>query len=103
MVVVKLIFLILLASIVVNAAPVQDDLVMTTTDDDEVFMRESRSSNPTKRLNIPWHLDRIDQRQPALDGKYNGFANGKKCSQIVSYIVKIKLYGYMNAYIYTDN
>ena len=77
--VVKLGFLILLASLVANAAPVQDDLVMATVDDtDEVHIRESRSSDPTKRLYIPWHLDRIDQRKPELDGKYNGFANGKE-------------------------
>ena len=74
----KLSFLILLASVVANAAPVQDDLVIAAAVDntDGIYSRESRSSDSTERLGIPWHLDRIDQREPYLDRKYNPFANG---------------------------
>ena len=77
-VIMKLGFLIFLASVVVNAAPVQDDLVAAAVDDtDAVNGRDSRSSDSTRRPGIPWHLDRIDQRKPQLDGKYTPFANGK--------------------------
>ena len=76
----KLSFLILLASVVANAAPVQDDLVIAAAvdnTDDGIFDRDSRSSDLTRsESGIPWHLDRIDQREPSLDGKYNPFANG---------------------------
>ena len=74
--IVKLGFLILLASVIANAAPVQDDLVIAAVvdDTDGAYDRETRSTNSTGR--IPWHLDRIDQREPHLDGKYNPFANG---------------------------
>ena len=76
----KLGFLILLASVVANAAPVQDDLVIAAVVDntDGIYSRESRSSDSTERLaiDIPWHLDRIDQRKAHLNGKYNPFANG---------------------------
>ena len=71
----KLSLLILLASVVANAAPVQDDLVIAAVANiDGVHERETRSSG--NRLGIPWHLDRIDQRTPHLDGQYNPFANG---------------------------
>lgn len=75
----KLGFLTYLASVAVNAAPVQDDLVVAPVDDtDDPHDRETRSSGSTGRLNIPWYLDRIDQRKPRqLNGKYNAFANGK--------------------------
>lgn len=64
-----------LASVVANAAPVRNDLVTAAVDDiDEVYDRQRRSPDATA---IPWHLDRIDQRQPQLDGKYNVTANGK--------------------------
>ena len=79
----KLGFVILLASVVVNTAPVQDidDVVIgaVVDDTDGVDGRESRSLpfDYARRLGIPWYLDRIDQRNPQLDKKYNAFANGK--------------------------
>ena len=71
----KLGFLMSLASVVANAAPVKDNLVIALVDDaDGVHDRETR----TERLGIPWYLDRIDQRKSRqLNGKYNAFANGK--------------------------
>ena len=73
----KLSLLMLLASVVVNAAPVQDDLVIAAVANiDGVHDRETRSS--TKEPGLPWHLDRIDQRKPQLDGQYNTFDNGNR-------------------------
>ena len=84
-VIMKFGFLILLASVVANAAPVQDDLVIAATmgsaDDGD---RETRSTDdgsggmvePFHDGTVPWHLDRIDQRNAHLDGKYNPFASG---------------------------
>ena len=71
----KLSLLILLASVVANAAPVQDDLVIAAVDNiDGVHDRGTRSS--TEKPRLPWHLDRIDQRRPKLDGQYNTFDYG---------------------------
>ena len=80
--VIKVGFLILLASVVANAAPVQDDLVIAAavddaSDDMHMHSSERRSSDVTRRIGLPWHLDRIDQRSSHLDGKYTPFANGK--------------------------
>ena len=73
----KLGFLIFLAAVVINAAPVEDDIVVNAADGiDEEYSRERRSSDPT-RSGIPWYLDRIDQREPKLDGKYDAFAEGR--------------------------
>ena len=75
-VITKLGYLILLAAVAINAAPVEDDIVVIAADDiDEVYSRERRSSDPS-RSGIPWHLDRIDQREPKLDGEYDAFAEG---------------------------
>ena len=71
----KLGFLILLTTVIANAAPVQDDLVIAAVVDD-TDDRETRSADSTRRPSIPWHLDRIDQQKPQLNGKYNPFANG---------------------------
>lgn len=76
-VIMKLCFLILLALVVANAVPIQEDLVIAAQDDDNDSDRGIRSINDTTRTGIPWHLDRIDQRKPQLDGKYNTFADGK--------------------------
>ena len=73
----KLCCLILFASVTIHAAPVEDDMVVTAADElDEAYSRETRSSDPATRSGIPWHLDRIDQREPKLDGEYNAFAEG---------------------------
>ena len=83
--IIKFSFLILLTSVVANTAPVQDDLVVAATmgrADDGA--RETRSTDdgsggmvePFHDDTVPWHLDRIDQRNAHLDGKYNPFANG---------------------------
>ena len=81
----KFSFLILLTSVVANAAPVRDDLVIAATmggaDDGD---RETRSTDdgiggmvePFDDGTVPWHLDRIDQQNAHLDGRYNPFANG---------------------------
>ena len=61
----KIGFLILLASVIANAAPVQDDLVIAAVVDD-VDDRETRSADFVGR--IPWHLDRIDQQSSHLLG-----------------------------------
>ena len=66
-------FLILLTSIVANAAPVQDDLVIAALDGADDGGREARSIDDDI---VPWHLDRIDQQNAHLDGRYNPFANG---------------------------
>lgn len=74
---VKLGFLIAMTSLVANAATVQgDDIMMVTEvdDGDGVHVRESRSP---EGLGIPWYLDRINQRETVLDGKYDAFAEGK--------------------------
>ena len=83
-VVMKFSFLTLLASVFANAVPVQDDLVVAATmgvADDGA--RETRSTDDGSggmvefhNGTVPWHLDRIDQRNAHLDGKYNPFANG---------------------------
>ena len=71
----KLSLLMLLASVFANPAPIQDDIVIAAVPNiDGVHDRETRSS--TKEPSLPWHLDRIDQRRPHLDGQYNPFANG---------------------------
>ena len=84
-VIMKFSFLIVLASVVTNAAPVQDDLVIAATmDGADDGDRETRSTDdgsggmvePFHDDTVPWHLDRIDQRNAHLDGKYNPFANG---------------------------
>ena len=59
----KLGLLIILVVVVVNAAPVQNNV--------------SRSTHGATRQGIPWYLDRVDQREPQLDGKYKPFAEGK--------------------------
>ena len=70
----KLSFVILLASVVANAAPVRDDLVIAAVGDGaDDGDRQTRSTDDGT---VPWHLDRIDQRTPHLDGKYNPFADG---------------------------
>ena len=69
--------LILLALAVANAATLQGGNIMMVVDGDGIHERESRSSNSEKELRIPWNLDRIDQREPELDGKYESFASGK--------------------------
>ena len=75
-IIVKICLLVLLA-LVANAAPVQDNLVTAVGyNTDGVHGRESRSSDSMREPGIPWHLDRIDQRETTLDGKYNAFANG---------------------------
>ena len=75
-VIVKLGLLAFLA-LVANAAPVQDNVVTAVVDyTDGVHGRDSRSPDSMGELGIPWHLDRIDQRETTLDGKYNAFANG---------------------------
>ena len=75
-IIVKICLLVLLA-LVANAAPVQDNMVVAVVDyTDGVHDRESRSSDSTGEPGIPWHLDRIDQRETTFDGKYNTFANG---------------------------
>ena len=75
-IIVKLGLLVLLA-LVANTAPVKDDLVTAALDDiDAVHDRESRSSDSSEEPEIPWHLDRIDQRKAKLNGEYNAFANG---------------------------
>ena len=81
----KLSFLIFSVLVVIaNAAPVQDDLVIAAVGDIVgVHDRETRSS--AKEPDLPWHLDRIDQRRPHLDGQYNPFAKGIK---LVKYICK---------------
>ena len=67
----------MLLALVANAAPVQDNLVTAVGDyTDGVHGRESRSSDTMGESGIPWHLDRIDQRETAFNGKYNAFANG---------------------------
>ena len=74
--IVKICLLVLLA-LVANAAPVQDNLMTAVGDyTDGVHGRDSRSPDSTGEPGIPWHLDRIDQRETTLDGKYNAFANG---------------------------
>ena len=80
----KFSFLILLALVVANAARVQDDLVVPVVDGADDGDRESRSTDdgsggmvePFHDGTVPWHLDRIDQRNAYLDGKYNPFADG---------------------------
>ena len=75
-IIVKLCLLVFLA-LVANAAPVQDNVVTAVVDyTDGAYGRESRSSDSIGEPGIPWHLDRIDQREATLDGKYNAFANG---------------------------
>ena len=83
--IIKFSFLILLTSFVANTAAVQDDLVVAAimggADDGA---RETRSTDdgsggmvePFHDDTVPWYLDRIDQRNAYLDGKYNPFANG---------------------------
>ena len=90
-VIVKLSFLILLTTVVTNAATVQDDLVIAAVSGADDGDRETRSTDdgsgaihdgsggvvePFHDDTVPWHLDRIDQRNAHLDGKYNPFANG---------------------------
>ena len=79
----KFSFLILLASVVANAAIVQDDLVIAATVGADDGDRETRSTDDGSGGmvdfhdgTVPWHLDRIDQRNAHLDGKYNPFADG---------------------------
>lgn len=68
-------FLIFLAAVVVNAVPILEELVLAVEEDtDQIRSRESRSINA---LGVPWHLDRIDQQGPLLDGKYKPFRKGK--------------------------
>ena len=75
-IIVKICLLVLLA-LVANAAPVQDNLMTAVGDyTDGVHGKKSRSSDSMREPGIPWHLDRIDQRETTLDGKYNAFANG---------------------------
>ena len=75
-IIVKICLLVLLA-LVANAAPVQDNVVAAVGDyTNGVHGRESRSSDSKGESGIPWHLDRIDQRETTFDGKYNAFANG---------------------------
>ena len=72
--VMKLGFLVFMALAVANAAPVKDDVVLAVVNDiNGVHSREGRS---TEKTEVPWYLDRVDQRKPKLDGKYNAFANG---------------------------
>jgi len=58
----------------VNALPVED--VQLAINDSELHNREVRSL-------IGWHLDRIDQRERILDGKYCPIGQGKL---ILSYV-----------------
>lgn len=74
---VKFGLLILLALAVSNAAILHGGDIMMVVDGDGIHDRESRSSNSEEELKIPWNLDRIDQREPELDGKYESFASGK--------------------------
>ena len=75
-IIMKLGYVILLAAVAIDAAPVEDDIVVIAADGiNEMNSRERRSSDPT-RSEIPWHLDRIDQREPKLDGEYEAFAEG---------------------------
>ena len=78
----KLLFLIILAPSIINATLVQDDALVAAVDDIDGLLhgREERSSGSTRRPGITWYLDRIDQRKPKLDKKYNTFANGKLIS-----------------------
>ena len=75
----KLLFLIILAPSIFNATPVQDNILAAAVDDIDGLLhgREERSPDSTSSPEIPWYLDRIDQRKPKLDRKYNTFANGK--------------------------
>ena len=59
----------------INALPV-DVQLMTTIDDSKVHNREVRSSTD----GLGWHLDRIDQRQKPLDGKYCPISQGNLLS-----------------------
>ena len=64
-------------ALLANPAPVQDNVVTAVgVYTDGVHGRESRSSDSTGESGIPWHLDRIDQRETTFNGKYNAFANG---------------------------
>ena len=84
--IVKLGVLVFLA-LAANAAPVQDDLVTAAVDDiDGLNGRESRSSDSMEEPGIPWHLDRIDQRKPKLDGKYRAFAKGNYSIHSYAYV-----------------
>ena len=73
----KFSFLILLASVVANAAIVQDDLVIAATVGADDGDRETRSTDdgsggmvePFHDGTVPWHLDRIDQRNAHLEWK----------------------------------
>ena len=81
-VIMKLGYLILLAAVAINATPVEDDTVVNAADGiDEVYSRERRSSDAI-RSEVPWHLDRIDQREPKLDGEYEAFAEGSQVFQL---------------------
>ena len=76
----KLGFLISLVSVVAKAVPLQDNLMIAAEVDDNIDSahdREARSFFTSRvPLGLPWHLDRIDQQKPPLNGKYNPFANG---------------------------
>ena len=101
--VIKVGFLILLASVVANAAPVQDDLVIAAAVDDAsdgMHSSERRSSDVTRRIGLPWHLDRIDQRSSHLDGKYTPFANGKSIKYMHTTSNCIRMYVGSYSYSY---
>jgi len=56
----------------VNALPVEDGHLVAAIDDSELQKREVRSLTD----GLGWHLDRIDQRERTLDGKYCPIGQG---------------------------
>ena len=58
----------------INALPVEDGHLVAAIDGNEVQKREVRSLTD----GLGWHLDRIDQRERKLDGKYCPIGQGNK-------------------------
>ena len=58
--------ILILSLSLVTGLPVEEVQLMATIDGKEVHNREVRSLI----YRLGWHLDRIDQRSPILDGKY---------------------------------
>ena len=79
--------ILILSLSLVTGLPVEVPL-MATIDDSEVHNREVRSL--TYRLG--WHLDRIDQRSPLLDGKYCPINQGTAIDHLRPYNIALVVY-----------